>query len=218
MKLFNKKAIALALSLIGAASSVSALAMATDKTELHEISLEVDGSANENMNVIVNVDGDVTRVDVPVSTLADPAELETLLADIPGNIREKIIANLTNDNFHDGDVRVVIEGDEREELHWVSKEVSVSNTDDDHLIEVIREGGQNKVIVMEFDSEGSLDANVHKVMSQVVHPSMISSKHQNVQFIHKGKVTAERLIRMVKHSEFTADELNKIQQALDAKR
>jgi hypothetical protein len=52
----------------------------------------------------------------------------------------------------------------------------------------------------------------------MVLPSIISSKHNNVQFIHKGGMTADSLIRMVKQGKFTADDLNKIQQALDAKR
>jgi len=220
MKLFNKKGIALALSLIGAASSVSALAMVSDKVQLHEIKIEIDGDANESLNVFVNVDGDVTTVDVPVSALNDPIELEKLFADVPENIREKVITNLTHANLHEGNVRVVVEGDAREELHQISKNVSVRHFDDDQRIEIISGDGdrENKVIVMEFDTEGASDGNVHKVMKRIMKPSMISSKHQKVQFIHKGKMTADSLIRMIQHSDFSADELNTIQQALDAKR
>jgi len=223
MKLLNKTAIALALSLIGAASSVSALAMVTDKTEVrerHEVNIEIDGDVNEKLSVVVNVDGDVTTLDVPVSALRNQAELESLLVDLPNKIREKIITNLSHATLHEGNVRVVVEGDAREELHWVSKDVLVSNNDGEHRIEVISGDGdrENKVIVMEFDSEGSSEGNVHKVMKRIMNPSMISSKHQKVQFIHKGKMTADSLIRMIQHNEFTADDLNTIQQALDAKR
>jgi hypothetical protein len=223
MKFFNKTAIALTLSLIGAASSVSALAMATDKTQIHKVSIEIDRDANESANVFVSVNGDVTTLDVPSSTLNDPEELEKLLADLPDNIREKIIVNLSNIDFsgvnaHEGNFRVVVGGEVHEELHLLSKEVTESIIDGEHHIEVLTNGGDNKVIVMEFDSEELSGGNMHKIIKKMMLPSIINSKHNNVQFIQKGKMTADSLIRMLKHSDFTADDLNKIQQALDAKR
>ncbi|NQZ22719.1 MAG: hypothetical protein HRT53_11750 [Colwellia sp.] len=218
MKLFNKTAIALTLSLIGAASSVSALAMATDKTELHKISIEIDSDTHENANVFVSVDGDVTTLDVPTSALNDPQELEIILADLPDNIREKIIVNLTDIKLNEGKFRVLVAGAEHEQLHFISKELTESLTDGEHHIKIISEGGGNKVIVMDFDNEELTGGNMHQVIKKMMLPSIINSTHNNVKFIHKGQMTADSLIRMVKHSEFTADELNKIQQALDAKR
>lgn len=218
MKLFNKTAIALTLSLIGAVSSVSALAMATDKTLLHTISIEIDRDSKEDANVFVSVDGDVTTLDVPVSALNDPETLEKLLADLPDDIREKIIVNLSDIKLNEENFRVLVAGDGHEKLHLLSKEFTESLTDGEHHIKILAEGGENKVIVMEFDNEELTGGNMHKVIKKMMLPSIINSKHSNVQFIHKGQMTADSLIRMVKHSEFTADELNKIQQALDAKR
>lgn len=223
MKFFNKTAIALTLSIIGAASSVSALAMATDKTQLHKVSIEIDRDANESANVFVSVNGDVTTLDVPSSALNDPEELEKLLADLPDNIREKIIVNLSDIdlsgvNSHEGNFRVVVGGEGHEKLHLLSKEVTDSIIDGEHHIEVLTDGGDNKVIVMEFDGDELTGGKMRKVIKEMMLPSLMNLKHNNVQFIQKGKMTADSLIRMVNHSEFTADDLNKIQQALDAKR
>ncbi len=223
MKFFNKTAIAITLSLIGAASSVSALAMATDKTQLHKVKIEIDSDANENANVFVSVNGDATTFDVPSSALNDPEELDKLLADLPDNIREKIIVNLSDIdisgvNSSEGNFRVVVGGEEHKELHLLSKEVTERIIDGEHHIEVLTEGGDTKVVVMEFDKEKLAGGNMHKIIKKMMLPSIINSKHNNVQFIQKGQMTADSLIRMIKHSEFTADDLNKIQQALDAKR
>jgi hypothetical protein len=52
MKLFNKTVIALTLSLLGAASSVSALAMVTDNAPREEVEIKVVESTNDNMNFL----------------------------------------------------------------------------------------------------------------------------------------------------------------------
>jgi hypothetical protein len=223
MKLFNKTAIALTLSLIGAASSVSALAMATDNSQIHKVSIEIDRDANESANVFVSANGDVTTLDVPSSALNNPEELEKLLAELPDNIREKIIVSLSDINLgdvsqHAESFRMVVAGEAHKELHLLSKELTESIIDGEHHIEVMTDDGDNKVIVMEFDGDELTGGKMRKVIKEMMIPSLINSKHNNVQFIQKGQMTADSLIRMVKHSDFTADDLNKIQQALDAKR
>jgi hypothetical protein len=72
MKLFNKTVIALTLSLLGAADSVSALAMITDNALREEVEIKVVESANDNMNIFVSVDGEVTTKDVSSSVMNNP--------------------------------------------------------------------------------------------------------------------------------------------------
>jgi len=218
MKLLNKTAIALTLSIIGAASSVSALAMATEKTQIQKVRIGIDGDSSETANVFVSVDGDVTTLDVPSSALNDSEELEKLFVDLPDNISEKIIATLNKVKINEGNFRVIVDGDGHDKLHVLSQELTESIIDSEHHIEILAEDGEKKVIVMDIDGTDLSDGKMHKVIKEMMLPSIIHSNHKNVKFIQKGKVTADSLIRMIKHSEFTADELNKVQQALDAKR
>lgn len=213
MKLFNKTAITLALSLLGAASSVSALAMATDNTLREEVEIKVVENKNENINVFVSVDGKITTVDVSPSVMNSPEELRERLVDVPEDIREKLIESLTNKNIHHDNLEVVIDGEGaiHQELHWLSK----SDNEVEHDIKVI---GENRVIVMEIDDNNS-DGNVaQRVIKQMINTSVTPSHRRNVQVIHQGNMSADSIIRMIKHSDFTADELNEIQQALDVKR
>ncbi|NQZ88117.1 MAG: hypothetical protein HRT54_11135 [Colwellia sp.] len=199
MKLFNKTAIVASLSILGAVSSVSALAIATDNSQLQEVEIIVDGDRNKNMNVFVSVDGEITSADVSLSAMSDPDELRKLLSDVPDELREKLIESLMNAHDDNGHFKVVVDGDVdiSQELHWLSED----------------DNEENKVIVMELDHhlEGGI---AHKVIKKI----MNSSHHKNVKVIHHSKMITNSLMRMIKNSDFTADELNKIQQALDAKR
>jgi len=213
MKLFNKTAIALVLSLLGAASSVSALAMATDNTVRQEVEVKIDENSNENMNVFVSVDGEITTVDVSPSAMKSPEELRELLVDVPENIREKLIESLLSEKIHNNNLKMVIdgEGDIHQELYWLSNAEKLV----DHNIEVT---GENRVIVRAFDDNNSGINVAQKVIKHMKHRSVEPSHLRNFQVIHQGNMSADSIMRMIKRSDFTADELNEIQQALDAKR
>jgi hypothetical protein len=216
MKLFNKTVIALTLSLLGAASSVSALAMVTDNAPREEVEIKVVESTNDNMNIFVSVDGEVTTKDVSSSVMNNPEALRELLVDVPDNIREKLIENLTSQNMHNDNYKVIIDGDGdiHQELHWLSK----SDNKVDHNIKVISDNSDSKVIVMEFD-ENDLKGNIaQKVIKQMIHTTGKPSHERSIQVIHQGNMSAESIMRMIKHSNFTADDLNEIQQVLDTKR
>ena len=216
MKLFNKTVIALTLSLLGAASSVSALAMVTDNAPREEVEIKVVESTNDKMNIFVSVDGEVTTKDVSSSVMKNPEALRELLVDVPDNIREKLIESLTSQNIHNDNYKVIIDGDGdiHQELHWLSK----SDNEVDHNIKVISDNSDSKVIVMEFD-ENDLKGNIaQKVIKQMIHTTGESSHDRSVQVIHQGNMSAETIMRMIKHSNFTADDLNEIQQVLDTKR
>ena len=80
MKLFNKTAIALTLSLLGAASSASAITMTTDNTLHEEIKIKVVDNKNDKMNVFVSVDGKITTVDASPSVMNNPEENSLLMS------------------------------------------------------------------------------------------------------------------------------------------
>jgi hypothetical protein len=216
MKLFNKTAIALTLSLFGAVGSVSALAMATDNTQLQEVEIIVEGDTDKNMNVFLSVDGEITNVDVSPSAMSNPEALRELLSDVPEDVREKLIESLMNAQDDNGNFKVVVSGDVgiSQELHQISGE----NNEVEHNIRVIDDSGENKVIVMEFDESNSGGYIAQKVIKEMVHSSVKPSHHRSVQVIHQGNMSAYSIMRMIKHSDFTAEELNKIQQVLDVKR
>ena len=205
MKSFNKTIIALTLSLLGAVSSVSALAITSDNNSRQEVEITVDGDKN-NMSVFVSVDGEITNADVSASAMSNPEELRKLLVDVPQDIREKLIGRLTSAMGDNGNFRMVVDADINQELHVISEI--------DHDIEVIGDNGENKVFVMKFDGDKSQIDLSQKVIEKMMKPS----HHKNVQVIHQGNMSAKSLLRMIKHSDFTADELNEIQQALDTKR
>jgi hypothetical protein len=205
MKSFNKTIIALTLSLLGAVSSVSALAITSDNNSRQEVEITVDGDKN-NMSVFVSVDGEITNADVSASAMSNPEELRKLLVDVPQDIREKLIGRLTSAMGDNGNFRMVVDADINQELHVISES--------DHDIEVIGDNGENKVFVMKFDGDKSQIDLSQKVIEKMMKPS----HHKNVQVIHQGNMSAKSLLRMIKHSDFTADELNEIQQALDTKR
>mgnify|MGYP000409083407 FL=1 len=213
MKLFNKTAIALTLSLLGAASSASAITMTTDNTLHEEIKIKVVDNKNDKMNVFVSVDGKITTVDASPSVMNNPEELRELLVDVPEDIRDKLIESLISKNIHHDNLEIDIgvEGDINQELHWLSKGENEVN----HNIEAT---GENRVIVMKIDDSNSENRVVQKVVKQMLHTSVKPSNLRNLQIVHQGNMTAESIISMIRRTDFTADELNAIQQVLDVKR
>lgn len=213
MKLFNKTAIALTLSLLGAASSASAITMTTDNTLHEEIKIKVVDNKNDKMNVFVSVDGKITTVDASPSVMNNPEELRELLVDVPEDIRDKLIESLISKNIHHDNLEIDIgvEGDINQELHWFSKGENEVN----HNIEAT---GENRVIVMKIDDSNSENRVVQKVVKQMLHTSVKPSNLRNLQIVHQGNMTAESIISMIRRTDFTADELNAIQQVLDGKR
>ena len=89
MKLLNKTALAIAFSVAGVLSSVSALAMTSDVKEVkHRIEVVADES--ENMRVFVSVNGDMTKVEVPKEALTDEDQLADALVDVPEELKTKL--------------------------------------------------------------------------------------------------------------------------------
>ncbi|MEW6992547.1 hypothetical protein AADZ91_17920 [Colwelliaceae bacterium 6441] len=194
--LFNKTSLALGFSLLGAISSMSAIAMASDvKHQVHEI--EVIAKDSDDVKVFVSVDGDVTDLNFPKSTLEDKAQLENALADVPEEIREKLLKTLSAIH-HDGDVmKIEMHGDSTDHSSWVS---------DNEQVFVIHAGDENTSDIAQ------------KVITKFKHGDGDVSLNKVFKFKHGGKLGADGVIRLLNHGKFSADDLDKIQQALDKKR
>lgn len=197
-RLINKTSLALSLSLFGAVSSMSALAMTTDnKHQVHEIEITADDS--DLVNVFVSIDGEVTDVKIPKSALEDQAQLADVLVDIPQDVREKLIESLSSLNHEDKMVKIEMKGGDND-VSWVS------NADSEHVIVLHKDTGEHSENI------------VKKVVREFKHISHDGNDAKVFKFKHGGKLSADSLIRMLDRGDFTAEDLDKIQQALDKKR
>ena len=193
-KKMTKITAAIILSLGGAISSMSALAMATDndiRKEVHEISIEAEHG--KNVQLFVDNNGEMVNVSIPHDALADELQLSEYLQDVPENVREKLLKELANlsNNLH----IISKQGGHGEEMRWVSK------------------GDSENVIIIERDSDHDVDIEKH-----IIKEFVADGEHKVFKFKHGGEMKASAIVSMLEHGKFSSEELNKIQQALDAKR
>jgi len=193
MKSLTKLPLALSLALFGAASSISALAMATEPTkELHEVMVEVSG--DENVSITVEINGAVTDLVIPKDALHDKETLAQALSDVPEEVREQLLAELGNIHFGDKMIKVH-KFDGEGDMNWVSKD-------------------GERIVIIESDS-GDHDVDIKKVVRKMKH----HIGDENTIFIkHSGKMNAEMVLRLIKDADLSSEDLDNIQQAIDAKR
>lgn len=192
MKPLNKTALAIAFSVAGVLSSVSAIAMTSDVTEVkHRIEVVADES--ENVRVFVSVNGDMTKVEVPKEALIDKDQLADALVDVPEEVKTKLIDQLANIHMDDGMIKVetFVHGDEHNT--WVNK-------DDEHIV-IVKAGDL---------AEG--EEGVKRVIKRMKKGDKV------FEFKTGGGLVADTIIRLLGHGEFSSDDLDKIQRALDEKR
>ncbi|GLX80515.1 hypothetical protein tinsulaeT_38550 [Thalassotalea insulae] len=183
MKLLNKTVLALGFSVVGAVSSMSALAVAAGTESIvHEI--KVKASDSEQVQVFVNADGDTRNFQFSHDVLQDEGKLAEALKELPQELGEKLTLLLTNfDNSN------------------LDFDFDIGN-DGDHVVMVKLHGEPGSNIEQ-------------KVMKTFKHTK---GEHKVVRMNHHDKLSADSVIRLLKHGKFSAEDLDKIQQALDAKR
>ncbi len=196
MKSLTKLPLALSLALFGAASSISVLAMATEPThelkELKEIMVEISG--DENVSITVEINGEVTNVSIPKSSLHNKEKLAEALSDVPEEVREQLLADLGNVHISDTMVKVhKIHGEG--DMNWSSKD-------------------GERIVIIDSDSEDH-DVDIHQMVKKMKH----HVGDENTFVIkHSGKMGADMVLRLIKDADLSSDDLDKIQQAIDAKR
>ncbi|NQZ79547.1 MAG: hypothetical protein HRT52_00890 [Colwellia sp.] len=202
MKFFNKTSLALALSFLGAASTMSALAMTTEPSkQIHEITIEADD--NPNANIMISIDGEVTNLTVSREALHNKELLAEELANEPGDIREKLLSALSG-------------------LHINSEQIHVKHH------QVADNIDEQRVVIMTMDDDLHHDdsrydsrydkSTMMKVVKDMSKLHIDTSKSHSFEFVTDGKVAADSIVRLLSHGEYSADELDKIQQAIDEKR
>lgn len=198
MKFFNKTSLALALSFLGAASTMSALAMTTEPSkQIHEITIEADD--NPNANIMISIDGEVTNLTVSREALHNKELLAEELANEPGDIREKLLSALSG-------------------LHINSEQIHVKHH------QVADNIDEQRVVIMTMDDDLHHDdsrydkSTMMKVVKDMSKLHIDASKSHSFEFVTDGKVAADSIVRLLSHGEYSADELDKIQQAIDEKR
>lgn len=191
----SKITAALILSLGGAISSMSAIAMATDNTELRtevrEISIEAEHG--KEVKLFVHDNGEMVNVIIPHTALSDKEQLSSYLVDVPDGVKEKLLKELTSlsDNVH----------------------ISANHDSGGEVMRWVSEGESEKVIIIERDGDESVDIEIH-----IVKEMMADGHHKIFKFEHGSEMGAKGIIKMLQYGDYSAEELNKIQQALDSKR
>jgi len=197
MKLFNKTSLALALSLVGAASTVSALAMTTtpDK-KVHHINIAADD--NRDAHIMVSIDGQMTKLSVSKEALNNKELLAEELANEPEDIREKLTSALNG-------------------LHLNSRDIFFKHHQVDDNADA-----QRVVIMSKGDGAHHEGTRHDKVITKVINGlsglHLDSLNDHSLKFVSDGKVAADSIVSLLSHGKYSADELDKIQQALDSKR
>jgi len=198
MKAFRKTALAVAFSLIGVVSSVSALAMATNEqnnvVEIHEIEVIADDS--DTVKIFASNDGDVTNVSLPKSALQDKEQLAAALVDVPEDLREKLLQSLGNIHFDENVIKIIKGEDHDNAMSWSS------------------DSDSEQVFVIELDDDNSNT----EIVSQMIKKFSHGDVEKVIEFKHGAGMSADSVIRLLEHGKYSVDDLNKIQQALDAKR
>lgn len=172
---------AVALSLFGATLSLSALSYASGfdaveiEKEIHTIEVEADDSATAK--IFIDINGDATKFDVPKEALEDPAQLEQLLADVPPEVKDKLMQSLSSLSMNA------------------------------HHINVDGAKGDEKVVIIEIDDEHGehLSGEMkHKIIKKFAHENVFVQKGGKVgadaivRMLSHGEYRAEELDQIQK--------------------
>ncbi len=186
MRLFKKLPLAMALSFVGATLSMSGLVVANDeKYEIHTI--EIEATANEQANIMIDIDGEMTEFTVPKSVLGDPEQLSELLIDVPAKVKDQLLTSLSS-------------------LAIDARHIKVKGHSPD----------DENIVIVEIDDE--IDDELEEGDSRTIHKMVKKFHHNNIVIEHGGKIAVDSLIKMLSHRDFSVEELNKLQKALDEKR
>ncbi|QDP01216.1 hypothetical protein [Thalassotalea sp. PS06] len=181
-----------------------AMSPALQATETKEIEQEIEiiKEKGSDANVTVSENGNTTTLKLSDEALKDKAVLEQELADLPQETREVVMKAL-------GKVAMVGNGDGHV-LH-------IESEHGEEAFEWVSEGdGANKVIVVDTISETHGEDHDVKIIKKVVHadseggPVFISANGEGG--------AAKAIVHLLKKAELSPEELDQIQQALDAKR
>ncbi|WP_299079725.1 hypothetical protein [uncultured Paraglaciecola sp.] len=171
--------------------SLALVGVVTADEEIKHKTIEIKAIKGKDVNVWVENDGNSQAVMVTAAELADSDLLADKLADLDPETRETVMQALQGVKMsHDGEAHVEVE------------KVFVMNKGEGQRVEFIGEDAGNIDIEL---TEG----NGHRIIKHVIHGDGDNSVLKG----HSGVIT-----NMIERGEFSQDDLDKIQAALDAKR
>ncbi|OKY24782.1 MULTISPECIES: hypothetical protein [Thalassotalea] len=191
MKTINKTTLAIAFSVLGALSSMSAIAMSTSDSKEHQIEVIADG--DKDVQVFVKSNGEVADLVLSEATLNDLTALKGALSVLPEDLRDKVAEQLGNIHV-DADMI---------KIHSNSESISTWT-----------DGNAEQVFVFEIEEESSGSNIAKKIVKEIKH----DGEHKVIQIKKAGHVGPDLIMKLLEKGEFTVDDLDNIQQALDAKR
>lgn len=195
----NKRALttlslAMSVLLLGTINSPSLFAAQSESREQHqtvEISIESDGK-NEVADIVMNIDGEIIKIQLPKSVLKNKQALADALSDVPENIRENLINTLSAAHDNTTELHRVHEQNNESDHQWMSK-------------------SGEKVIIIDIDDS---DGKKH-IIKQMMHGEEGSNAFF---FSDEAGMSADMIIRLIKGANFSNEDLDNIQQVIDAKR
>lgn len=196
MKSFKYLPIAAALSVLTTSTFAAYAPMGGEEVIVKEFKIEVDADTDKGAHIMVDSNGNHSVVELPKDALNDPEQIDAALADLPEETREKVKKALSGIHMDGEGFSFQVEEDVKKQ--WVSK------SDNEH------------VIIVDIENEGDINGEVvKKIIKKIGHGEHGDKKV--FEFKH-GKISAESIVHLLKKGEFSSDDLNKIQQALDEKR
>ena len=200
MKVLKMNILALMLSAVGASACMSAIAMATSPEHIEQ-RIEVIAENNEDAKVVVDIDGEVHKLTIPAGALADEDRLRDVLSRMPDDVQDKLF-NVLRGLSVDENVVKFVSDDNSVVLFEIDKELGdVGATKDAENVFVFKMGG-------------SVKESSHRIVQHM----RSSDKHKVIKFKDAEHAFSDVIINLLSQSEFSQEELDKIQTALDAKR
>lgn len=181
MTLFNRNKItkltaAIILSISGAALSVSAIAMNSDKDQFEEVT--IDAETGKEVKIFVNKDGQTHNLTFDHATLGDESALRELLSDLPVDVKDKLINNLVN----------------------LSDELSHENGELGSIIKFAKSTGDERVIVIKNDNDAEIEQHIIKEFDDNMQHKVIKIAHHGeaksqaiLHLLKNGKFSTEEL-------------------------
>jgi hypothetical protein len=170
-------------------------AVIADEGVKHKI-IEIKAVKGENVNVMVEASGSSQTVIISDDELADSDLLEAKLASLDDETRETVLQALKDLQ----NVSVSVGLDSAEFMHGGKHRVMVVNKGDGHLVKM---AGDNDIEI-EIEGDEKHIMRRHIVIGDDIHEALTG--HTDV------------IARLIERGEFSQEELDKIQAAVDAKR
>jgi hypothetical protein len=167
-------------------------AVLADEEVKHRV-IEIKAVKGENVNVMVDANGNSQTVIVSHDELADSDLLEAKLADLDDETRETVLQALQG-----------LSGsgalDSAQHMHGGKHRVMILNKGDGQLLEM---GGDTNIEI-EIDGDDKHVMRRHIVIGDDIHEALTGH--------------TDAIAKLIERGEFSQEELDKIQAAVDAKR